>query len=339
MIELNSDTLNFSFPEVHPEAKLSVNFQRTLRIPDDGRKYPLPPGLGNFPLRHIDDHAEKIPESWLRRGGVLLPMWQSEALWISFRSEYVPERDVQYPFAIKIATGKINAINGKSWEKGLHRNPQSYLIVPVQPWLDGYCVEKGVIRQFIAMPLGQGYTAEEQITGNAEFGGLQIEVFPMKREDFDKRFPPGQRRGGMVTQDGLLCCISEASMGLAPGGRMRQEIFEDPYSIHDWDKEHVSRTYVHLVNSVGWSRITAEKPPTKPFTIQEYSRMHFPWFEYYDPKAEEIAGSKILAELKSVKEMGEEKGESPLPDNASALISTLLKIGKKPTKVREGKFD
>jgi hypothetical protein len=28
----------------------AVSFQRTLRIPDDGGVYPLPPGLGRFPL-------------------------------------------------------------------------------------------------------------------------------------------------------------------------------------------------------------------------------------------------------------------------------------------------
>ena len=55
MIELKSDGLVFSFPEVHPDATLRVEFERTLRIPDDGRDYPLPPGLGNFPLRHVDD--------------------------------------------------------------------------------------------------------------------------------------------------------------------------------------------------------------------------------------------------------------------------------------------
>ena len=33
-----------------------------------------------------------------------------------------------------------------------------------------------MIRQFVAMPLGAGYTAEEQITGEAEHGGLQIVV-------------------------------------------------------------------------------------------------------------------------------------------------------------------
>ncbi len=42
MIELNDDQLVFSFPEVHPQAKLTISFQRTLRIPDDDNEYPLP---------------------------------------------------------------------------------------------------------------------------------------------------------------------------------------------------------------------------------------------------------------------------------------------------------
>ena len=39
--------------------------------------------------------------------------------------------------------------------------------------LDGYCVGKGISRQFVAMPLGEGYTAKEQLSGAAEHGGLQ----------------------------------------------------------------------------------------------------------------------------------------------------------------------
>ena len=38
MIELRQDRLEFSFPDVHPDAVLRVEFQRTLRIPDDGRE-------------------------------------------------------------------------------------------------------------------------------------------------------------------------------------------------------------------------------------------------------------------------------------------------------------
>ena len=57
------------------------------------------------------------------------------------------------------------------WSLHLNRDPQDYMVLPEQPWLDGYCVEKGVIRQFVAMPLGEGYSGEEQITGAAEHGG------------------------------------------------------------------------------------------------------------------------------------------------------------------------
>ena len=34
------------------------------------------------------------------------------------------------------------------------------------------------------MPLGAGYSAEEQITGRAEVGGLQFQVFEMKAGTF-----------------------------------------------------------------------------------------------------------------------------------------------------------
>ena len=32
--------------DIHPDAVLRVEFQRTLRVPDDGRRHHLPPGLG-----------------------------------------------------------------------------------------------------------------------------------------------------------------------------------------------------------------------------------------------------------------------------------------------------
>ena len=71
MVELNArgDELIFRFPDVHPKAALKIEFQRTLRIPDDGKHYPLPPGLGHFPLRLVDDFLLTVPESWKKSGG------------------------------------------------------------------------------------------------------------------------------------------------------------------------------------------------------------------------------------------------------------------------------
>ncbi len=346
MIELKSNKLVVSFRELPLHPQVTIDFQRTLRIPDDGRNYPLPPGLGSFPLRHIDDYARRIPTGWLNRGGVLLPMWQSEALWLNFRSDFIAARQTPYPFAVKVATGKINAITGDPWQRGLSRSPQDYLVVPKQPWLDGYSVEKGVIRQFVAMPLGDGYSVEEQLTGKAEFGGIQVEVFPMRSEVFERRFPLVKRLKGEFlatagftppTMEGLC---EDAEMALAPGGRMRQEIYEDPYSIHDWDAEHSSRCFIHLVNSATWQAITGEKPPGTPLSAMDYSRAGYPWFDFYNAELEALKGSKTLASVKSVKEKGEEMRAQPLPENQSVNVTNIvnLRAGLKQHQVREGDF-
>ena len=344
MIELKSDTLAVSFPDLPERAQLTIGFQRTLRIPDDGKNYPLPPSLELFPLRHIDDFARRVPASWLRRGGIILPMWQADALWLSFTSQYLGGHETEYPFAIKVATGKISAITGETWRRGLSRNPQDYLVVPGQPWLDGYCVEKGVIRQFVAMPLGEGYSAEEQLTDKAEFGGMQIEIFPMRREVFEKRFPVKKRSRGLYLSSSLYnkledCCESPA-MGLAPGGQMRQEIYEDPFSIHDWDTGHSSRCFIHLVNSTTWQAITGEKPPTPAPTAKEYTDAGFPWFDYYAKELTALNGSKTLAGLKSVKQMGQEKRTNPLPENQSVPVGNIvnLRAGLQTHQIRESDF-
>jgi len=339
MIELQRDGLVFSFPEVHREAKMRISFQRTLRIPDDGETWPLPPGLGEFPLRHVDDFAGRAPRDWLPHGGVMLPMYQAEALWIYFSSPN------GYPFTVRVATGKIDAVTGEEWTNDIVREPQNYLVAPTQPWLDGYCVEKGLIRQFVAMPLGSGYSAEEQITGEAEHGGLQLLVHPMKREAWER--DRARRERMLVTESGMMMadfdvCASapaEASMGLAPGGRMRQEIYDDPYSFDDWDTTQQSRCFVHIANSLVWQAITDEPPPYPPATSKRYTQAGLPWFDHYGEEPA-IDGSAVLSSLKSVLQLGKEKGDVPLPENEGPQPETVIHLGKKksPDEVREGSF-
>lgn len=82
--------------------------------------------------------------------------------------------------ALKIGVGGINAITGKPWTGGLRANgEQDYVVLPRQPWLDGFCTEAGVVRQFIAMPLGSGYTAEGQLTGAEKESGLRFEAYAL----------------------------------------------------------------------------------------------------------------------------------------------------------------
>ena len=102
------------FPDVHAEAATAIDFQRTLRIPDDGkalsaagRPRPLS-ACGTSMTSH-----ERVPAGWIEHGGVMMPMYQAEAIWISFSGGGCRRG---YPFAIKIATGKINAVSGKPWK-------------------------------------------------------------------------------------------------------------------------------------------------------------------------------------------------------------------------------
>ncbi len=340
MVELKTEQLQFAFPEVHPGAAMSVTFQRTLRIPDDGDDYPLPPGLGAFPLCHVDDHAAKVPAAWLEHGGVMLPMYQAEAMWLSFGTRYDSDRRVNYPCALLVSTGKINAISGQPWAGCLTDDPQNYVVVPDQPWLDGYSVEKGAIRQFVAMPLGEGYSVEEQVTDKAEHGGLQIMVFPMKREVYERRFPrrpPLPPETGVWYRTAEMAGVCEDSMGLAPGGRMRQEIYEDPYGLSDWDTTAGSRCFVHIANSLAWRRITGRRPPTMPPTAKLYTEMGLPWFDYYSEKNKAVEGSGLLAGLKSVVQMGKAKRQSPLSENDSVQVQRVitLRAGLQPGQIRE----
>ncbi|HET7039417.1 MAG TPA: hypothetical protein VFH97_05990, partial [Gemmatimonadales bacterium] len=237
----------------------------------------------------------------------------------------------------------IDAVTGKSLRPGLERRPQNYLAIPEQPWLDGYCVEKGIIRQFVAMPLGAGYTVEEQITGEAEHGGLQLVVYPMKREVYERL-----QRSRSLELDRVVfskaftlgAAPAAYDMGLAPGGRMRQEIFDDPHALADWDQDRTSRCFVHLANSLVWRQITGRQPPTVPPTAREYSQAGLPWFEYYDDGLSAVEGSDILRHLKSVMGLGKQKGDVPLPENQSVEGMSLIELrkGLKHGQVREGRF-
>ena len=332
MIVLENDRLEFTFPDVHTEARCTIALERTLRIPDDGRDYPLPPGLGRFPLRHLDDHAARLPESWRDRGGVIAPMHQAEALWIHFSSPY--------PFAVKVATGKICALTGDPWADRLNQDPQDYAVLPEQPWLDGYCVEEGTVRQFVAMPLGAGYTVEEQLTGAAVHGGLQLLAYPMKAE----RYEVLQAERASATVYDLAPHVPEspgeqpAAMGLAPGGRMKQEVYDDPHGPDVWNQRHGSRCFVSLLNSTQWMAVTRERPPTEPLTARDYSAHGLPWFDYYGGDARALAGSEKLNQTASVAQRAKQTGQNPLPANETVAAVPVVPLGK-PRRVREGAGD
>jgi hypothetical protein len=292
----------------------SLEFQRTLRIPDDGGEYPLPPGLGAFPICPVKDYRKRVPEAWLDHDGVFIPMYQREALWLLFRARYWK------PNAIRIAVGQVNAVSGKSWDERLSRGEDDYLVCPPQLWLDGINAGEGYIRQFVAMPLGMGYTVEAQVTGEERFGGIQIIVYEPKPGRFPDKPPARELRWDSDPGRFLCCSIAGAEMGLAAGGKMKQKIYPDPHGIDVWDRANYGRVNVHIVNSMLYREITGREPPPTPVTARTYTQYGLPWFDLYDDHLGDISAPDALAKVKSVKELDQEQGFTPQQDDGSVDV-------------------
>lgn len=191
---LEDNAIKFNFipddEEVFRPQDLSIQFKRTIRVPDNVYKSELPPDLGEFPLFKVHDYVDNLPPEITARGGVFLPMYQKEAMWLNFTANV--------PFMIKIYVGGVNVVSGEhykedAWTKSRrlelledNESIQDYVVVPEQPWLDGIATSAGVVRQFVAMPMGEGYSVEAQLTGEENVGGLQFEITPTRPRNRSK---------------------------------------------------------------------------------------------------------------------------------------------------------
>ena len=80
--------------------------------------------------------------------------------------------------------------------------------------------EQGYVRQFVAMPLGSGYSVEAQVTGQDVVGGLQFVVVPAipPPMPFNGRQRPGTINIVVKTLTGKAIEIHN----LAPGNTVQQ---------------------------------------------------------------------------------------------------------------------
>jgi hypothetical protein len=269
--------------------RAAITFQRTLRLPDDGRPYPLPPGLGRFPVRRAADYPE-LPLAW--RNDFLVPMYRREALWLGF------EGASWKPNAVKVGLGGIDAVSGQAWDQVLQADPQNYVVVPDQPWLDGINSGGGTVRQFVAIPLGEGKTVEAQLTGQERTGGIQLAVY----EPLPGRFPEVAPAGGDDTPE--LAMVAELeSMGIGAGGMLRQKVYPDHYGVDTWDPNSVTEFFVRLLSVPAYCAITGEAAPSTPVDATAYTAAGLPWFELDDEEENAVAAAQALARIRSIREL------------------------------------
>jgi len=292
---LSVDVVN---DRIHAGQRFSFTLQRTLRLPDDGKTYPLPPGLGPFPVLRVSDYKAAVPTSWLERGGFFVPLYQREALWLQFEAAWWK------PNAIMIRAGGINVVSGESQNDQLSDSPQNYVVCPGQPWLDGINAGDGVIRQFVATPLGRGDTIEEQLTGDHRYGGFQLSVF----EPVPGKFPDEAPPGGDIRFESAFE-LAGSGMGIAAGGRMEQKIYPDEHGLETWDQETYAHVFINLVNSEQFLAITGREPPPSPISAHLYTNMGLPWFRLYDEQRGDVASPESLTRVRSLRERELDRGE------------------------------
>jgi hypothetical protein len=297
--------------------RLAVSFHRTLRIPDDGRTYPLPPGFGLFPL------VIARPEPGVATAPQLfVPLYQREALWLGFSA--APWK----PNALKVIVGGINAVSGLPDDGSMLGEPQDYLVCPDQPWLDGFNAGGGVIRQFVAMPLGEGYGIEAG-AGLAERGGIELVAF----EPLLGRFPDTPPPGPMRLSRPAAATEEPREMALGAGGRMRQKIYPDRHGREVWDLANASRARVVILNSQRYQEVTGNAPPVTPIDAAAYTAAGLPWFDLYD-EAEGTVAPDAGRQLKTIRERDRERkiaGPGDEPADVSVTQVTVIARDASPT--------
>lgn len=276
--------------------RFSVSPQRTLRIPEDGQTYPLPPGLGAFPMRRVADFAERLPGHWIA-DGVFIPMYQREALWLGFGgAEWKPN-------AVKVGLGTVNAVTGDAWDERLHDAPQDYVVCPDQPWLDGINAGEGRVRQFVATPLGLGDSIEEQLAGTRA-GGIRILVFEPKTGIFPDAAPAPTY---VDATSSPMPMAAGMEMGLGAGGSLRQKLYPDRFGLDTWEHETPRALVLYVLNSEQFARVTGEPAPPSPVTAEDYNAHGLPWFDLYDEHRGTLASSAALDRARTVGERGQDR--------------------------------
>ncbi len=305
--------------------RLGISFHRTLRVPDDGTIHALPPGLGRFPVRRVS--VAGVGEV------AAIPMYRREALWIGFSG--APWK----PNAVKVVVGGINAVSGLPDDGQAPGAPQDYLICPAQPWLDGFDAGGGLIRQFVAMPLGEGYGVETSYPGLAERGGLEIVAFEPRPGRFPDR-PPPQPEHPVRLRMPRPTETAPSKLAIGAGGSIRQKIYPDPHGREAWDAANAGRAAVMLIEARSFAALTGVEPPPTPIEPATYPAHGLPWFDLYDEEAgtiEPAQDRRLVTIRERDRARGGTAGEEPSLDVPETHVHKIRRRATGPPARRERK--
>lgn len=247
--------------EIQVGANLTIAFECTLRLPEDGVEYVVPSGLAPLALHRIDDLADRVPAAWKRCPGAVIPLHPWEAMWICFSSRS------WRPSAIKVRVGSTNGLTGRRDQPGLSARPQDYLVCPQEPWLDRVHLGRRGLRQLVA----------PTYSGRISSTHLQIAVFEPRAGRFsDDEFSDIGPAAHLLRQSG-----GRAPRSLCLGARPPASswIEEHVYGIESWDQDSAALLDVHIVDAAWFRHLTGRVPAPSLISRCEYEASGIPWPE------------------------------------------------------------
>ncbi|KAI4919452.1 hypothetical protein J4E90_001586 [Alternaria incomplexa] len=338
-IGFNITPLPSSKRAIEANCGFHMSLERTPRMPDDNKLHQLPGSLGSYDLFSVESYADRLPNEIRDSGGVFFPMWQREAMWLNFEP-------TKRKCAVRIFMGHVNAISGLTMEETTNNESeeleQDYIVIPGQRWLDGICVAPGIVRQFVAMPLGSGYTVEGQKTSKEQHGGLQLQITPecvpqqrlwsYSKKTFLKRYGQGLLDSlyETMTPQQLRCNLGDVLRSY-PADRASEEplkikhlansretitctdIYKDPYPPVAWNHAAARILHIHILDPVSCEQVTHIVPTPPSTDVKAYTEAGGKYFVVEEKVDERLDGGDF-DNVKSVGQMDQHIGISTEPE-------------------------
>lgn len=246
--------LTFAFPDLGSDARLHVTFRRTPRTAD----------LDDLPRLTSDTTLPLAQGSPTGDADAVLPMWQSEAMWIDFSSPHL------HPFLVMIGVDGVNAITGTPFTGEPDFDADDYIEVPTQQALATHRRPYGDLRQFVPPSVHVGPDAASP--GHL----LQFTVTPMRAEAWARR-----RHHAADRPDCVLCDISRAERMRAVPRATPSRVLGPLESPDTWQPSLSRSGAVLVVNSATWRELTGGSPRHHPLTSTDYDARRLRWHPTY----------------------------------------------------------
>jgi hypothetical protein len=120
--------------------------------------------------------------------------------------------------------------------------------------------------------------------------------------------------------------LEQLDMGLSAGGLMKQIVETDYRGVDHWDINNRQRVFVHIVNSEAYKSITGNDPPETCISAETYTSCGYPWYDLYEEHKQDVKTSDVLAGIKSVKQIDQEKGLQDQQDDTTVTIINVKQV-------------